>query len=369
MLRQLSNSVTTASSNDENQAMNTANISGRLQNPAVAESGSHQASLSQQPHEQANLEGLLLMRDVRCEGMTLQPVTLDKAVAPLLPRPTAPFDRTERKRAHTSAVYYSECFLRGIEPLVADTAAVEIQGQYDKWWIQRTASKAETNEHKKTAQKRHRKEMDDSKHGSTTKRKYVRSSVGSLSAVASSSDQASISSGPNVVSVTSSQMDSSQIVATQSRDGIPPMAHISTLSQTSKTSIEFVKNRLIEDLRQSGGQIDTPEALQCMEILQTYYARCGIQKVDPSAFQGNWLTISKPEYTECKGTGATGESLYALGRIGFDMFKPTGLLCSVQASFNNVQPIDPKNPGRPLHVPKKLLRDIRKGECRLHSYE
>ena len=48
---------------------------------------------------------------------------MDKAAAPLLSRPVAPFCRTERKRAHTAAVYYSECFLRGIEPTVADKAA------------------------------------------------------------------------------------------------------------------------------------------------------------------------------------------------------------------------------------------------------
>ena len=70
---------------------------------------------------------------------SVQPLTLDAAVSPLLSRPTAPFDRTERKRAHTSAVYYSECFLRGIEPVIADTAALEAQGKYEKWWVKSTA--------------------------------------------------------------------------------------------------------------------------------------------------------------------------------------------------------------------------------------
>ena len=69
----------------------------------------------------------------------MQQLTLDSAVSPLLPRATAPFDKTERKRAHTSAVYYSECFLRGIKPLDADSAAKDAQEQYDKWWIDRTA--------------------------------------------------------------------------------------------------------------------------------------------------------------------------------------------------------------------------------------
>jgi hypothetical protein len=148
---------------------------------------------------------------------------------------------------------------------------------------------------------------------------------------------------------------------------VPPQ--ISTLSMGSKGHIEAVKIRLIDDLRTSGGNVDTSEAKLCLEILQTYYARGGLPKVHPGALVGNWLTISKPNYSEMKGKTALGDNLYTLGRISFDMFKPTNLVCSVQASFNNVQPIDPKNPGRPLHVPRKLMHEICKGSCRLHSYE
>jgi hypothetical protein len=343
-----------------------------------------QSSSSQGHHPISSpQQQVLLAQDIRCRGMTLQPVTLDKAVAPLLPRPTAPFDRTERKRAHTSAVYYSECFLRGIEPVVADTAAVEVQGQYDKWWIQRTAYK-ETPEHSTqiidndqaaaAAHKRHRSAGDeDHPNAGTNKRKYVRTVAENDSiAVPSTSDLMSISSGPNVVSIISSQCEpcNDSLANDSARaDALPPLKQISTLSILSKSSIEAVKNRLIEDLRQSGGSVDTIEATQCLEILQTYYARGGLSPLDPSALRGNWLTISSLTYTECKGKSKNGENLYTLGRVGFDMFKPTGLLCSVQASFNNVQPINPKNPGRPLHVPKKLMHDIRNGECRLHTYE
>ncbi|KAL3904992.1 MAG: hypothetical protein SGILL_009857 [Bacillariaceae sp.] len=146
---------------------------------------------------------------------------------------------------------------------------------------------------------------------------------------------------------------------------LPPV--ISTVSTTmcSKSRIEAVKMKLIDDLRMSGGNVDTPEAQQCLEILQTYYAKGGIAKVDPNSLNGNWLTISKPTYSELKGKTEKGESRYTLGRVSFDMFKPTGLECSVQASFNQVQPIDPKNPGRSLHVPRKLMKDVNAGDCRL----
>jgi hypothetical protein len=63
-----------------------------------------------------------------------------RATAPVLSRPTAPFDKTERKRAHTSAIYYSECSLRGIKPVLADAAASHAQGTYDKWWVNTRAT-------------------------------------------------------------------------------------------------------------------------------------------------------------------------------------------------------------------------------------
>lgn len=292
-------------------------------------------------------------------GMKLQRVSLDKAVSPLLPKPTAPFARSERKRAHTNAVYYSECFLRGIEPLVADTAAVQAQEAFDKWWIKSTAcNNYDGKNDKKDSHKRNRADGDEE-----SQRKSVRPHI--------QSDSMSLSSGPNVVSVTSSQMDYRQKdhnIHDNDTALFPPMENISTLSTTMTSKhIEGVKMQLIDNLRKSGGMVDTAEAQQAIDILRTYYSRGGIQKIDPKSLIGNWLTISKPTYSELRGT-KNGQSVYTLGRISFDLFKPTGLECSIQASFNHVRPIDPKNPGRALHVPKKLMRDIRKGQA-LHSYD
>jgi len=63
-------------------------------------------------------------------------MALDSAVAPLLPSPITPFQKSERKKAHTSAMYYSECFLKGVTPTDADNAASDIEGRYNKWWVQ-----------------------------------------------------------------------------------------------------------------------------------------------------------------------------------------------------------------------------------------
>jgi hypothetical protein len=269
-------------------------------------------------------------------------------------------------------VYYSECFLNGIEPLVADTAALQAQGQFDKWWVERTARiNKKTKNH--TTNKRNRYDATDEQQVCKKQPKIDESNTNNNNSddvVNDAKDEEVMS--VNVISVATSHNEREQQHQQQQRRHdqreLIPIEQIATLSSTSKSSMEAVKGRLIEDLRVSGGDVDTPDVQQCLEILKTYYLR-GHQKLDPHKLQGNWLTISKPTYTECKGKTAKGESLYSLGRIAFDMFKPTNLVFSVQASFNHVQNIDPKNPGRPLHVPRKLMHDIKKGQCRLQSYE
>lgn len=61
-----------------------------------------------------------------------QAVIEEKAVAPVLERPVAPFDKSDRKKAYTNACYYAECFLKGVSPRHADDAASTIQGRYTK---------------------------------------------------------------------------------------------------------------------------------------------------------------------------------------------------------------------------------------------
>ena len=117
-----------------------------------------------------------------------------------------------------------------------------------------------------------------------------------------------------------------------------------------------VNRELIGDLKASGGNVDTIEFLDCLEFLSVYYKSKswdgrGISKGDPFSLQGSWLTLSKPNFSDCKGCNEKGEFLYSLGRLSFDMFKPTNLICSVQASFNYIHPINPQNT-RPLYVPK-----------------
>ena len=293
------------------------------------------------------------------KDFALRPLTLDSAVSPLLRKPTAPFDKTERKKAHTSALYYSECFLRGIEPVVADTAAEEAQGKYDKWWVKSTAQS-----HKHSVSDKHDKHHNP-------KRRRLEEGEGAQ-------EEGSITSA-NVVSVltgyANESVSSSKDSNLNSDEDLPVMIQqISTIAATSRSEIAAVKARVIADLRASGGNVETTEFLRCAEILEAYYRSKswdgrGSCRLTPFSIEGNWLTLSKPTYNECKGRSEKGEYMYGLGRMSFDMFKPTQLICSIQAAFNNVRTIDPKNPGRPLHVPRKLMKEIRRGGIHLRTYE
>ncbi len=295
----------------------------------------------------------------------IQRLSLDAAVAPFLARATAPFDRTERKRAHTSAVYYSECFLRGIKPLDADSAAKEAQDQYDKWWIDRTAR------NEKLAKKMIAlvssnvdpdSSTDDACEANSTKRKRI------------DLDESSLHSS-NVVSVTSvADIASRQTRGCRDDDDFPAIRQISILDCRRRGEINSIKAQLIQSLKLTGGDVESSSFVECAGILEAYYKSKswdgrGSCKATPFSLEGNWLTLSKPTYDECKGRNANGDLLYTMGRMSFGMFRPTNLVCSVQASFNTVRTIDPKNPGRPLHVPKKLMKEIQSGNIHLRTYE
>jgi len=302
---------------------------------------------------------------------SLRLLSYDKAVAPLLRQPVAPFDRTERKRAHTSALFYSECFLHGIETRVADTAALQAQGAYDKWWVKSTASFSrlksmiETESRDGESCKKRERLTKKPKYATSDSEKCfdentVTYAIASAKVAIISNDSQDEETYDDVSS------ESVQIITNSSQH----KGFISNFPLMSKNvNIEAVKQLMIEDLRLSGGNVGTPEFLKCQQILEKFFIQNGLRDMDLSSLRGNWLTISKPAFTECLGKNEKGENKYSLGRISFDMFKPTGLSCSFQASFNHIQSIDPNDPGRPLHIPRKLMQDIQKGDCRLQTYD
>jgi hypothetical protein len=207
-------------------------------------------------------------------GLSLQRVTHDHAVAPLLRKPIAPFDRTERKRAHTSALFYSECFLHGIEPKLADTAAVEAQDVYNKWWVKNTAASprvrinnnTEDDESSSAINNQTGYRMAKCTKLNTTAKNVIEHTTGNRRDLSSSDAVGivSISNEDYKYDDISSKNGSAQSIS--STDGClftgPPLITNFPLPSPAKVNIEMVKMRLIEDLRLSGGCVDTPEFLK-----------------------------------------------------------------------------------------------------------
>lgn len=89
----------------------------------------------------------------------------------------------------------------------------------------------------------------------------------------------------------------------------------------------------------------------------------------PESINGTWLTLSKPNYFGKLGENDNGDPMYTLGRMSFDMFSPTNLVCSLQGNFNQVEIVNEDDRKAMLErVPKKLREEVENGKTILRTY-
>lgn len=154
------------------------------------------------------------------------------------------------------------------------------------------------------------------------------------------------------------------------------------------------KSALLSSLACTGGDVSHPSFVAPLAVLEKYYqltgvdARAGVlnpsrkspfgstigltgahgsgsgvgsdgRQGRPSAatVEGTWLSLSRPDYTHCLGKNDKQHYLYTLGRLSFDMFRPTGLRCSIQGEFNTVNVLEGDDI-LPEHVPRKLQKEV-----------
>lgn len=87
------------------------------------------------------------------------------------------------------------------------------------------------------------------------------------------------------------------------------------------------------------------------------------------SINGMWLTLSKPNFFGKLGQNDNGDPMYTLGRMSFDMFSPTNLVCSLQGNFNHVEIVDEGDRKAMLEkVPKKLREEVESGKTTLRTY-
>jgi hypothetical protein len=324
------------------------------------------------------------VEDPFLQSFTWKEMPVDTAVAPFLSTPITPFQTTKRKKAHTSAVYYSECFLKGVTPNDADTAALDIEERYNKWWVEAGFQ----NKNGEVGTGSDNREPDLSAANSS----FALSSVADTAAgsVSAKRPHATHSSQQNSVGIkrvrrrgglrdviqdhTVNPHEATLPDCTASSASIPESAssdnssiHIVTpsLSNVSQELIMALRDEMVEELKASGGDTDNTSFKSKLETLHSFYisthkdARAIHGNSSDSDLDGTWLTLSKPTYRDVKGRNAVGQYMYLLGGMSFDMFRPTGLLCSIQGIFNTVHAINPATNELPAFIPRSLRKEVR----------
>jgi hypothetical protein len=147
------------------------------------------------------------------------------------------------------------------------------------------------------------------------------------------------------------------------------------------SELDLAKDDLLHALAISGGDVDTPAFQQALAPLARHYAETGWDACDSDGIysnydgarqlEGMWLTLSKASYFGQLGTTADGgDPMYTLGRMSFDMFRPTQLICSLQGNFNPVRVVDSEERARLMEqCPTSLREEIANGTSVLRKYE
>jgi len=135
--------------------------------------------------------------------------------------------------------------------------------------------------------------------------------------------------------------------------------------------LEKCKKNLLITLADANGETACPKVLAAVQELMEVYKSTGLDiRKEPTdgqehALDGIWLTVSRPNYSECLGQSTAGEYMYTLGRMSFDRFRPTGLVCSIQGLFNPVFVTD----DTPETVPRSLGREVQQRSSTLRTYK
>lgn len=142
--------------------------------------------------------------------------------------------------------------------------------------------------------------------------------------------------------------------------------------------VENCKTNLLDALTDSHGETSCPKFLKAVgELVQAHErfnalyctSAFDVRKEPcdgtPHPMDGIWLTVSKPNYSECLGQNSDGEYMYTLGRMSFDMFRPASLRCSIQGLFNPVFVTD----HTPDIIPRNLIKDVQESKSTLRTYK
>ena len=134
----------------------------------------------------------------------------------------------------------------------------------------------------------------------------------------------------------------------------------SILSSAPDSLIVQAKTEALIALRSSFGDTSTPHFQCALKALSSIY-RQSTKAVDVHKLEGEWLTLSRPNFPDCLGQNINGDFVYTLGRMSFDMFRPNNLRCSIKKIVNNISKVELRkdhiqNIAMPRGLRKSLLQ-------------
>lgn len=140
---------------------------------------------------------------------------------------------------------------------------------------------------------------------------------------------------------------------------LPPEIDSSALVTMQRSAKADVLNHILN----ARGDTTNPRFLAALAVLSSIYlgsgqdARTLQDKSQKSMIEGSWSTLSRPTFQGCLGTNEKGQFMYSLGRMSFDMFRPTELKCSIRGMRNEVKLVTQEHE-LPLSVPWPLRREV-----------
>lgn len=154
-----------------------------------------------------------------------------------------------------------------------------------------------------------------------------------------------------------------------------------TLGRAAHDSLEesLVERRdeLLKALAISGGDAQADTFAKSIAPLAQVFEEQDVdtrqleEDSDQSGVHGTWLTLTKPTFFGNLGENDAGDPMYTLGRMTFDMFSPTNLVCSLQGNFNSIEIVGDEQRGSMLKaglVPKGLREEVENRDVVLRTY-
>ena len=139
------------------------------------------------------------------------------------------------------------------------------------------------------------------------------------------------------------------------------------------SAVETSRDSLLQSLAASQGDVESDKFKSSLETLTEHFSQESLDTrphlTGTGSIEDTWLTLSKPSYFGCLGENDSGDPMYTMGRMSFDMFSPTNLVCSLQGNFNPVEIVNDEDRKDLLdRVPKSLREEVESGKTVLRTY-